>query len=300
MATLPVYIYGDTANDILNVARSRVRDLMLTAQGFPGGADPGEQFTEVGGGTTAVELNPDGSLILRTQIVFNAAYRKFQKYLSNIGYRLLIADNFVISSIPANAQADPTIQSWISWNGFFNGTAFASTPILPLDFYAPLRIQERIHGATGNGYFFQPMTVALEGLRNKFARTTLNRQWEWRSNALYLPGASGMTDLQFRYTRRLPDLPDPNYYVANTPWYNQQLPIPDSLSPLAWFVAHEVLLLRADDVSAAGAQLALTNGMDEADQIFNDQARADQRPKNIAEGVARTGKSGGPGSAGPQ
>ncbi len=298
MATLPVYIYGDTANDILNVARSRVRDLMLTAQGFPGGADPGEQFTEVGGGTTAVELNPDGSLILRTQIVFNAAWRKFQKYLSNLGYRLLIADNFVLASVPSNVSADPTVQSWLSWNGFYNGATVASTPALPLDFYAPLRIAERISGQSPIG-FFTPMTVALEGLRNRFPRSAMNRQWEWRSNALYLPGTTGGTDMQFRYTRRLPDLPDPNYYVANTPWYEQMVPIPDSLSPLAWFVAHEVLLLRADETSAAGAGLALKNGMDEADQIFNDQARSDQRPKNVNEGLSRFGSSGGPGSQGP-
>lgn len=295
MATLPVYIYGDTANDILNVARSRVNDLMLSPQGFPGGSDPGEQFTEVGGGAAAVELNADGSLILRTQIIFNSAYRKFQKYLSNLGYRLLIADNVVIQSFPANASADPTAQSWLSWNGCFNGSAFSATPALPIDFYAPLRIEERIHGSN---VFFSPMTVALEGLRNRFARTTLNRQWEWRSNALYLPGATGLTDLQFRYTRRLPDLPDPNYYVPSTVWYEQQIPIPDSLSPLAWFVAAEVLSLRADEVSAAGAALAMDNGQNEADQIFNDQARADQRPKSVNEGVARSGTTGAPGSAG--
>jgi hypothetical protein len=295
MATLPVYIYGDTANDILNVARQRVNELVLTAQGFPGGADPGQQFTEVGGGPQAVELNADGSLILRTQLIFNAAWRKFQKYLSNLGYRLLIADNIVVANIPANAQGDPTIQSWISWNGNFNGTAFASTPALPLDFYAPLRIQERVNGSAS---FFSPMGNTLQGLRNNFARGALNRQWEWRSNALYVPGATGATDLQLRYTRRLPDLPDPNYYVSNTPWYEQQIPIPDSLSPLAWFVAYEALLLRGTQDMADAAAIALQNGRDEADEIFNDQARADQRPKLVQDDVARSGSSGGPGTSG--
>lgn len=297
MATAPVYIYGDIANDILNVARGRVNELVMAGQGYPSTSDPGQQFTEVGGGTVEVTVrqNPDGSLILITQVLFNAAYRKFQKYLSNLGYRLLIADNFVVASIPLSTAGDPTIQSWLSWNGFFDGTTLQVAPVLPVDFYAPLRISERIHGGTA---FYSPMTPALEGLRNLFPRQALNRRYEWRTNALYLPGATGLTDLLFRYTRRLPDLPDPNYYLANTPWYAQQVPIPDSLSALAWFVAAEVLALRTDQASADASILCLTNGQNEADQIFNDQARADARPKQVNTSVARTGTSGAPGTPG--
>jgi len=295
MATVPQFIYGDTANSVLDLARVRVNELLLTPQGFPGGSDPGSQFTEVGGGPQSTQTNPDGSFILRTQLIFNGGYRRFQKYLANLGYRTMIADNVIVANLPANSNADPTVQSWLSWNGFFNGTSFTSTPILPVDFYAPLRIQERVNGSNA---FFTPMTVALQGLRNLFARSVLNGQWEWRANALYMPGATGATDLQLRYTRRLADLPDPNYPVSNAPWYSQIVPIPNCLSPLAWFVAYEVLLLRANPDTADAATVALKNAEDETDQIFNDQARADQRPKQVNEGPARAGDRGGPGTTG--
>lgn len=273
MAAVPVYIYGDTPNQILNTARIRINDLVLPSQGYPGGSNPGQQFSEVGGGVAAPEQNPDGTLIDRTQILFNSAYRKFQKYLANLGYRLLTGDNLIISSLPPNTNVDPSAQSWLSWNGFFNGTTFAATPALPQDFYAPLKIRER---QSGQNSIFIPMRCSLDGLRNIMIRTVLNRQWEWRTNGLYLTGATATTDLQIRYTRFLPALPDPNYFVANTPWYEQMLPVPGCLSAMAWYVAYEVLVLRAGELADA-AVTALQNAEDEANKVFNDQARADQR-----------------------
>src|SRR5579872_5792968 len=216
MATLPVYPYGETANQILNTARIRVNEKLDSPQGYPGASDPGKQFDEVGGGIQSLEQNPDGSIIYKTQIIFNSAYRKFQKYLANLGYRLLIGDNLQITGLPANSNPDPTVQSWLSWNGFYNGTSFTSTPALPQDFYAPLKIRERLSGTNS---LFIPMGCSLDGLRGQQLRVVYNRRWEWRTNGLYLPGATQITDLQFRYTRYLPALPDPNYFVSNSPWY---------------------------------------------------------------------------------
>ncbi len=271
--TVPVYIYGDTPNQILNTARARVNDLILPSQSYPGGADPGQQFSEVGGGPASPEQNQDGSIIYRTQIIFNSAYRKFQKYLANLGYRLLLGDNLIITPMPINSNPDPAAQTWLSWNGCFDGTNFSATPALPLDFYAPLKIRERL---TGQDAIFRPMRCSLDGLRNIQIRGVLNGQWEWRTNALFLPGATAQTDLQFRYTRYLPALPDPNYYLHDVPWYEQKLPVPGCLSAMAWYCAYEVLVLRSAETSEA-AVTALANAEDEANKVFNDQARADQR-----------------------
>ncbi len=276
MATVPVYPYGETANQILNIARNRVKDIIAPPQGFPGGSDPGQQFTQVGGGLEADERNPDGSVVATTQIIFNSAYKKLQKYLGNLGYRLLIGDNLIISSLPTNSNSDPAAQSWLSWNGFFDGTTFTVTPKLPEDFYAPLKIRERL---SGQDAIFIPMLCSLDGIRNQFIRTVLNRQWEWRTNALYMPGATAETDLQFRYIRFLPSLPDPNYYVANTPWYSQRLPIVGCASALAWYIVYEVLFTEGEDVADRAIEV-LANAQAEADLIFNDQARADQRTNN--------------------
>ncbi len=276
MATQPIYIYGDTANAVLNTARSRIDDLILTPAGSPTGVDPGQQQTQVGGGTLLAELNDDGSLCLRTQIIFNSAYRKFQKYLSNLGHRLF-SDTQTIPTLPANVAADPTIQSWISWNGNFNGTAFASTPALPENFLAPLNVSERPAGANVQ---FTPMVTCLGDLRRVPGRTALNRQWLWQKNALYFMGATAATDLQVTFKTFFPDL----MAVGNTPWYYAELPIPNCLSPLAWYIAYEVCHPRGDD---GGAAIALQNGQDEAGKLFNDQAIADQRMKQVTESIPR-------------
>lgn len=277
MATQPTFIFGDTANAVLNTARSRVDDLILTPAGSPTGVDPGQQLTQVGGGTLLAELNPDGSLCLRTQVIFNSGYRKLQKYLANLGYRLLIG-TATISSIPANAAADLGSNTWLSWNGCFDGSVFSGTPALPSDFYAPLKIRERPHGNT----VFQPMVNAIDGLLNVPSRSALNRQWEWRNGAVYFIGATAATDLQIRYVKFLPDL----VAVGGTPWYYQLVPIPGCLSALAWYIAYEVCVPRIGEQASAGV---LSNAEDEADKIFNDQARADQRSKQVNESFPRPG-----------
>ena len=280
MATLPTYIFGDTVNAVLNTARSRVDDLIQTPAGSPSGSDPGQQFTEVGGGTLLAELNPDGSLVLRTQVIFNSAWRKFQKYLGNLGYRSLI-ETIIISNIPANTNPDVGVQSWLSWNGNFNGSTFASTPALPSEFVAPLKIRERVNGATTQ---FVPMITALDGLRNVPIRTTLNRQWEWRNSALFFIGATGPTDLQIRAIKRYPDFVGDVTQSPALPWYYQLVPIPDCLSALAWYVAYEVAAPR---IGQDAAQAILNTAEDEAGEVFNGQARADQIIKAVNTSIPR-------------
>lgn len=270
----PFYPYGDTVNTALQIARSRVSLKVWPPDSFPGEATPGQQFTEAGGGSgLATDVNPDtsGSLVLRTQIIVNGAWRKMQKYLANLGYRLLIGDNLIISRLPANSNPDPSEESFLSWNGFWDGMNFHDDIKLPQDFYAPLFVKERL---TGQNAFFIQMASQPDGLLPYQVRVIYNQQWEWRQNALFLPGALAETDLQFRYIRYLPNFPDPNYPIENTPWYLQVLPIPGCTSAFAWYIAYEALM-GSDDPDAT--QRALGNAETEAGLIFNDQGRADQR-----------------------
>ncbi len=271
MATLPTYIYGDTANYVLNLARSRVDDLVQTPAGQPFDVtDPGRQLTQQGGAALLRELNPDASETNRTWVIFHAAYRKMQKYLGNLGYRLMIGDNLQLTITP-NSNADPSAQQWISWNGFFDGTTFGLAPALPQDFIAPLKMRSRI---SGQNAVFTPMRCSLDGLPPYCAtRGVINTLWEWRGNGLFLLGGTANNDLQIRYTTYLPDL----LTDITNPWYYQKLPIPRCASALAWYIAYEVCFPRGDEPGAA-ATMAQAEG--EADMVFNDQARADQRTNN--------------------
>ena len=294
MTPAPFYPFGDTANRVLNLARTRLASEIMANTGFPGAADNGKQFDETGGGPAAPELDSSGNLITRTQITFNGAWKKFQKYLADLGYRRLIRDDLDITGIPPNLNPDPAAQSWLSWNGFFDGTSFTQLPQLPKNFYAPLKIRERL---TGQNSVFIDMRNSMDGLRDVQIRGIYNGQWEWRGDAVWLTGANSLTDLKIRYISYLPDFPDPSYPgiitpngTIPTPWYQQTMQIVGCSSAMAWYICYEVLGLRGDQYADLAAR-ALSLAEDEANKVFNDQARADQRTN-----VRRHPRSGARGS----
>jgi hypothetical protein len=264
----------DTANSILNVARMRTNDLIVTPAGSPAPtSDLTLQYTQVGGGNLLDENEP------RTQIIFNAAYRRLMKRLGNLGYRRLIGDNLKIGPLPVNSSTDPSDQSYLTWSGFFDGQYFWDTPQLPQDLCAPLKVRERISGTDSP---FIDMRCGLDGLNSWFFRNAFNRMWEWRDDALYLLGANGQTDLNIRYIKYLPDIVE----SGETPWYYQPVPIMRCSDALAWYIAAEVTSARGPEAVAdleAKAEVAMA-------EIFNDQARADQRTN-----CRRQSRSGGGG-----
>jgi hypothetical protein len=264
----------DTANSILNVARMRTNDLIVNAPNSPSqDPDIGLQYTQIGGSTLLDENEP------RTQIIFNAAWRRLQKRLGNLGYRRLIGDNLTIYSLPVNSSPDPADQSNLTWSGFFDGQYFWDTPQLPQDFCAPLKVRERISGTNSP---FMPMMCGLDGLTSWYIRNSLNRMWEWRDDALYLLGATGLTDLNLRYIKYLPDIVD----SGELPWYYIPVPIMRCSDALAWYIAVEVTSARGPEFVAdleAKAELAMS-------EIFNDQARADQRTN--CRRLSRSGRGG--------
>lgn len=258
----PAYIYGDTVQSCLNVARSRVDDLLITPAGSPAG--------QVGGGTLLRTLEENGTSVTPwTPVMFNAAWRKYQQELLVLGWRGLI-DTIVIPAMPANAAADVTIQSWLSWNGCFDGVTVRTVPALPKEFIAPLKLRERISAVPLSP--FTAMDTALDGLRNVPTRSALNRQWEWRKNALWFIGATQPTDLQIRCESFYPDFTATTAPVV--PWYGQPIPIPRSLSALAWYVAIEVAFPRGDE---AGFATAMQQASAETAMVFGSQGRADNR-----------------------
>lgn len=264
----------DTATSILNVARSRINDLIVTPPNSPSQTpDYDLQYTQVGGSNLLREVQDDGvTPVARTQIIFNSANRRFQRFLGNLGYRQLIGDNLIITGLQPNTNPDPAVQSYLTWGGFFDGTTMNLNPQLPGYFMAPLKVSERL---TGTNSVFIPMATAPDGLYGGNIRGQFDRQWEWRDqHQLFLPGATQTTDKQFRFIKYLGDITATVAIDGTvTPWYYQPVPIVNCQSSLAWFVAFEVAMARGD----AEAPALEERGKAEAEEIFNDQARADQR-----------------------
>jgi hypothetical protein len=203
-----------------------------------------------------------------TQTYCNMAFRWFQQYLANLGY-IRVTQEVVLTGLPrvTTTSQDPAIQVWLNWSQYFDGANYfvpPDTPVLPQDFIRPLRVWERW---TGFNQIFSPMDQILDGLPT-LPKVQANRMWEWRGEALYMPGSTTVEDLRLRYAAFLPDITD-----AGTPWYDQPIPIMRCVEPLANYVAYLVAQARGD-AQAANFKTEAEAG---ANQVFNRDVQAKQR-----------------------
>lgn len=176
-----------------------------------------------------------------TQQIVNTAWRKFQEFLANLGYVTLV-DEVVIEGIPATTNLDPASQVYINWFGFFDGNTLQDTPALPQSLITPLRVMER---QTGTQAALVPLENIFDGLPT-WGKGPLNRLWEWRQNAIYMPGATFDTDLRIRFISYLPDFADDTQSSPAVPWFQQPVPIMRCQDAFSWFIAAELVSARAD------------------------------------------------------
>jgi len=143
---------------------------------------------------SAGNLFTDGVLIPYV----NAAYRKVQRALANVGAATFVSDNVTLL-VPAVAAADASLQVSIT-------DATAPPNQLPTDLLRPDKLWERPSGSTNN---FLEMTdlTAHGGLPSRPQGSTLS-VWEWRADGIYFLGATQDTQVRLRYEKALPDLTD--------------------------------------------------------------------------------------------
>lgn len=252
----------DAVNTVLNMARGRLNDELKTLQAS------------------------SGKLLDTTQAyaqqTFNTAWRKCQAFLAEKGYARLV-DEVVIYALPVVASLDPASQCWLNWAGFFDGENLWPLVALPAQgFSHPLKIWER--WSNQNAQFSDPpMEKFLDGLPST-AKTTSLRCWEWRNDAIYMPGSQIIEDLRIRYISYLPDIVD----VDGTPWFQQPVPIVRIADALSWFICAELAAAR----SKVDMELSCTKkGETEILRVFNLDVKADQRV-NVRR-QARTGRGYG-------
>jgi len=201
----------------------------------------------------------------------NLGWRKLQKKLIDKGHPRL-EEETIIFNLPVVTNLDPGSQQWISWSGFFDGTNLQKTPVLPPDFISPLRLWERPSvGAPSptntNLNRFRPMHPAPDALRATI-KGDWNRHWDWRNDALYVPGSILSEDLRLRYSSYLADLaPAAGGFVSTI------VPITRSAEALAYYAA-------AEFVNPRGGVLGTTfeaKGDVAIDQITNSFSKLQQR-----------------------
>src|SRR5260370_22030921 len=136
-------------------------------------------------------------------VFMNSAIRKTQRYFANNGLTNYIKDNVILPSMTAVATTDPSVQVFVSKDGYFDGVQLHASPVLPVDLILPLAVWER---TSGLGASFTPtLPTNDDGLPSRVPGQTLD-VFEWRNDALNFLGATSPTDLRLRYEASIPPI----------------------------------------------------------------------------------------------
>ena len=202
------------------------------------------------------------------QQCFNTAWRKMQAYLANKGY-IKFTKEIELDNLAPKVSVDPAVQVSLDWSGYNNGTTLDTSLKLPEDLILPMVLWER---PTGQNALFNPMNQWLDGLPT-IQSVPFNRIWEWRGDAIYMPGANTALDMRIRYANYLSDFIETA--APATAWYDQTVPIVRAQDSLSLFVCAEIAGSRPDlELDTAAFTKAAE---DAAILIYNRDVRQKQR-----------------------
>jgi hypothetical protein len=180
----------------------------------------------------------------------NAALEELQDKIGNNGVITLIKDNVILGPLTPIAEPDPSIQTWVGYTGYYDGTEMHALPVLPSDLRAVFEVWER---QVGSCLPFTPMQQPQGPLPSKYQGQWLNL-WEYRQDRINMIGSTTTEEIRIRYESRQQTITDADT-LANT-----QIGILSSVNALATIVAYVY-------ARARGAQAAATMQADYAIQM---------------------------------
>lgn len=146
--------------------------------------------------------------------LLNDSLEWFENEVNNHGVDTFTKETF-LTGVLAAGTTDPGIQTFIDDTGYFDGVGSHMIPQLPTDLLEPLFIWERQTGSTED---WVRMDQKLDGLPSTSHGLRI-RFWEWRQDAIQMPGASQSNDLRLRYVgshARLATVNDTLYFRGAT------------------------------------------------------------------------------------
>jgi len=186
---------------IANLARAFVNDDQAGATGTPG---EGQVLTD----TSTTLLN-----------LMNSAIREVYRDLKISNHMALIKDNEIILGLPpVNSYlgvgvANPAVQTAIQFTGYFDGMLMWPNLAIPSDLILPLDMWERQSSNTQGT--FSAMTQSSQPLSASMQSNVLG-EWEWRTDSIWLHGATVTTDVRLRYIATYPDVMAPGINMSST------------------------------------------------------------------------------------
>lgn len=169
----------DSAEYVLNLARSIVNDASQSLAG-----------------SILADTQP------YTLVMLNSCYRDLQRELVNRGVETFVKED-IVTGVLASTTNDPSVQLYLSYSGFFDGTNLNGSPTLPADLIMPIRVWERQTGMTTSP--FRQMQPTNDGLPT-LSQSGRIGYWEWKNDNLYFVGATQSNDLRIRYWCFLADI----------------------------------------------------------------------------------------------
>jgi len=194
-----------------------------------------------------------------TWVYLNQAKRIVEHELANNGVEFNIKETVMTNFLPC-ASPDPTVQVWVSQSGYFDGATNYQNPQLPGDLIIPLRLWERFSGTQNQ---FCQITPAKDGIDGYVSHTQQFRLYDWRTDAIYFPGAQATNDVRMRYVSYSPELTGPTSVV----------PFRRSAIAIAFMTAWCFSVPRG----SVQAQTLLEMAKNEIDQIVSSTVRRKQR-----------------------
>jgi hypothetical protein len=216
--------YG-IVEDALQLARVRINDAIESI-----------------GGEMLTDIQPF------TQVMTNAAWRRMQRFLVNLGLSRN-RKRVVLTGFPPVGSQDPGSETYLNWSEFFDGVSFWIPPNivpLPQDFISPLRIGERQSTGfqatlTTSRAGFAPMTLQPDGNYSE-RKQAWNRSFDWRDDKIVMPGSIYSMDFEIFYNAYQADFNT----VGPVMWFNQPIPLIDAEDILSLYIAFEFARPRGD------------------------------------------------------
>lgn len=249
MPVLPSTAYL-TVESSTTLARAVVNDMLFSAQG--------EILTD-----TAFFTFP----------MVNDALEWFTNEVNNHGIDTFTKETVLTPILPI-AVNDPGVQVNVSDTGYFDGVDNFESPQVPTDLLVPKRIWERQTGTTEQ---WRPMREILDGLPSICQGDRLGI-WEWRSDAINMPGAVQSNDLRVRYEGSQGTLATPQDVLL----------FRGATGPIAYKLASVFLFSKNPEAAtAAGAEAKLRVG-----QLATRNARMKQRVTTTRRSYGSQGRCG--------
>jgi hypothetical protein len=176
------------------------------------------------------------------------AKRMCEQYLADNGVEFNVKE-VILSGLTPVTSTDPSVQVYISQTGYFDGSNQHNTPTLPGDLITPLRLFERVMNATNTGYC--QVTPANDGIPPALSQGQQFRFWDWRTDTIFLPGATQTNQLRLRYVSFSPDIDGPTAVI----------PFRRLGVALAYMTAF-IFLGAREDVESAGAKAIADEQLD--------------------------------------